>query len=184
MTKTSIKYNNTVIYKIVCKNLNIKNVYVGHTTDLTKRKHAHKSTCNDANKKGHNFKVYKFIRENGGFNNWCIIEIEKFNCCDGHEARARERYWFEQLNADLNDEVPNQTVQEYRIANKEKLNKRDKIYRDNNIDKMQEKHKRYYDRNKEKLLEKYECICGSCICSITKTRHEKSKKHLTFINII
>jgi hypothetical protein len=31
-----------------------------------------------------------------------MIEIEKYNCNDGNEARARERYWFEELQAKLN----------------------------------------------------------------------------------
>ena len=38
----NIKYNNTLIYKIVCNDLNIKDVYVGHTTDFRRRKNCHK----------------------------------------------------------------------------------------------------------------------------------------------
>ena len=80
MPKKPIDYNNTIIYKIVCNNLDIKDVYVGHTTDFTKRKHQHKHICNNVNSKSHNFKVYNSIRENGGWDNWSMIEIEKFEC--------------------------------------------------------------------------------------------------------
>ena len=33
-----------------------------------------------------------------------MIEIEKFPCKDGNEARARERYWYEELKATLTDQ--------------------------------------------------------------------------------
>ena len=45
MPKTNIIYNNTIIYKIVCNDLNIKDLYVGHTTDFTKRKYKHRLNC-------------------------------------------------------------------------------------------------------------------------------------------
>ena len=38
------------------------------------------------------------IRKNGGWENWCMIEIEKYPCNDKNEAKARERYWLETLN--------------------------------------------------------------------------------------
>ena len=34
MPKTIINYKNTILYKIVCKDLSIHDLYVGHTTDL------------------------------------------------------------------------------------------------------------------------------------------------------
>ena len=36
MPKDSIDYSNTIIYKIYCKNPEIKDIYVGHTTILRK----------------------------------------------------------------------------------------------------------------------------------------------------
>jgi len=38
MPKKEIDYSNTIIYKIVCRDLNIKECYVGHTTNFTKQK--------------------------------------------------------------------------------------------------------------------------------------------------
>ena len=35
-----------------------------------------------------------------------MIEIEKYQCNDGNEARTRERQWYEQLNASLNSFQP------------------------------------------------------------------------------
>ena len=34
MPRKEIDYSKTVIYKIVCNDLNVKDVYVGHTTDF------------------------------------------------------------------------------------------------------------------------------------------------------
>jgi hypothetical protein len=35
-----------------------------------------------------------------------MIEVEKFPCKDANEAKSRERYWYEELNAKLNDRSP------------------------------------------------------------------------------
>ena len=39
-----IDYSKTIIYKIVCNDLNICVVYVGSTTDFIRRKNEHKPT--------------------------------------------------------------------------------------------------------------------------------------------
>ena len=49
MPRKPIDYRHTHFYKIVCKDLNIKDCYVGHTTDFTKRKYQHKTACNHVN---------------------------------------------------------------------------------------------------------------------------------------
>ncbi|MDB4352876.1 GIY-YIG nuclease family protein, partial [Porticoccaceae bacterium] len=114
-----IDYSKTVIYKIVCNDLNITEVYVGHTTDFVVRKYGHKSSCHNVNRKHYNLKVYKMIRDNGGWDNWTMIEVEKFPCSDGNEAAARERYYFELLNSTLNSNVPGRSVKEWFEQNKE-----------------------------------------------------------------
>ena len=45
MPRKEINYQKTIIYKIVSKDLNFTDVYVGHTTNFTKRKENHKSDC-------------------------------------------------------------------------------------------------------------------------------------------
>ena len=42
MPRIKIDYSNTMFYKIVCKDLDIKDFYVGHTTDFKTRKNCHK----------------------------------------------------------------------------------------------------------------------------------------------
>ena len=104
MPRKDIDYSKCVIYKIVCNDLNINELYIGSTTEFIKRKYTHKYNTNNDNTK--DFKVYEFIRNNGGWDNWSMIEIEKYPCRDGQEARARERYWREQTNSTLNFRVP------------------------------------------------------------------------------
>ena len=45
MPKENINYQNTIIYKIVSNDLNVKDFYIGHTTDYRCRKNSHKSRC-------------------------------------------------------------------------------------------------------------------------------------------
>ena len=106
MPRLNINYSQTIIYKIVCSDLDIENCYVGSTTHFSKRKNKHKSVCCSPDNRDHNLKLYKFIRDNGGWENWKMIEIEKYPCSDGNESRAREHYWFELLKADLNSQSP------------------------------------------------------------------------------
>ena len=51
MPSKPIDYGNTHFYKIVCKDVSIKECYVGHTTDFTKRKSQHKHLCYGENDK-------------------------------------------------------------------------------------------------------------------------------------
>jgi hypothetical protein len=73
-------YSNNIIYKISCKDSLITDIYVGHSTNLSLRKNGHKSSCTNINNKDYNLHVYKFIRNNGGWENWEINELEKFPC--------------------------------------------------------------------------------------------------------
>ena len=176
MPKVEIDYSKTIIYKICCKDINISDIYVGHTTDFIRRKAVHKSDCNNPNSKNYNHYVYQFIRDNRGWENWDMVEIEKYNCNDRLEACKRERYWIEELKSILNKNIPSRTKKEfdieYYIANK-----KDKLEKANN----------YYSDNKEKIkAQKAERIqCLICNCEIRrgdKAQHQKSQKHQDNLN--
>ncbi len=87
MPKETIDYSNTIIYKIYCKDVLIRHVYIGHTTNFTKRKYQHKIACNNGKKTN----IYDIIRENGGWNNWEMIQIAKYNCRNITEAKLKEQ---------------------------------------------------------------------------------------------
>ena len=65
-------YSKTIIYKLI--NYDYPElVYVGSTTNFTKRKQQHKSRCLNSNEKNYNLKVYVSIREYGVWENWNMI---------------------------------------------------------------------------------------------------------------
>jgi hypothetical protein len=157
MPKTKIDYSKLVIYKIVCNDMNVHDIYVGSTTDFTKRKTAHKHNCKSNVK---NYKLYNIINTNHGWDNWSMIEIEKFPCNDGNEARGRERFWYEQLNASLNSQKPLKTKsdiqtynQTYYLNNKNKISDATKQYAEDNKEKVKEYRKKYREEHKEKQKE-------------------------------
>jgi hypothetical protein len=98
MPRGNLNYSNTIIYKIYCKNKEIKDIFIGHTTNFSKRKYRHKKNVDNNNNT-----LYNIIRENGGWNNWNMIEIAKLNCRDNIEAKIKEKEYFEVLkNNNLN----------------------------------------------------------------------------------
>ena len=156
MPKKPIDFSKTRMYKIVCKDLKVKDTYVGHTTGFSDRTKNHKSDCNNPNSHNYHLKVYKTIRDNGGWENWDMIEIEKYPCKDSQEAAARERYWYEFLNANLNNNVPNRTDNESK--------------------------KNYRDNNKNSINAPCECDCGGKYSHKHKSTHLKTTKHRNYIN--
>jgi hypothetical protein len=172
-----IDYSKTIIYKIVCKDLEVTEVYVGHTTNFKTRKSTHKCHCNNENDKCYNIKVYKYIRDNGGWNNFNMIEIEKYiDCKDSNEALARERYWYEQLNAKLNSQYPKRTQYEYYEENKEEIKEQHKIYTKENKDEIKLKRKIYYEDNKDKILEQKKQYIKNNKKQIKKYREEHKEE--------
>ena len=89
MPINEIKYETTIIYKITCRDLTLKDFFVGHTTNFTKTKFQHKNLS-----KTNTTKIYKIIRDSGGWDNWDMLEIEKYPCHDKNEATAREQYYY------------------------------------------------------------------------------------------
>jgi len=150
MPKVPIDYSNTIIYKIVCKDVDIKECYVGQTTNFSQRKIQHKSDCN----KNHDIYVYNFIREHNGWDNWDMIEVEKYNALDKLDAHKRERYWIETLEAKLNKVIPTRTDSEWYQANKEQLRIKSKEFREQHKEKLKIKSKEYREKNNEQVKER------------------------------
>jgi len=106
MPKTEIDYSNTIFYKISCKYEDNNELYVGHTTNFVQRKSAHKNSCNNPKSSNYPVKLYKTIRECGGWNNWNMEIIAFRNCADSREARKTEQEYYEKLGATLNSIQP------------------------------------------------------------------------------
>ena len=194
MPKKTIDYSKTIIYKLVHnKDYDNANIYIGSTTDFVKRKCNHKIECNNEKSKAYNLKKYQYIRDNGGWDCFYMIEVEKYNCNDGNEARAREEYWRSHFNAQLNTirayttaeqrkehqkEYDIEQKKEYYEQNKGKIIEYQKERYENNKSKILEQTKERYEQNKGKILGKITCECGCIITHGGLTRHRKSQKHL------
>ena len=174
MPRQSIDYNNTHFYKICCKDLNITDIYIGHTTDFRRRKNRHKSCCLTVDNPAYNFPVYQFIRENGGWDNFDMILLETKSCSDSLEAKKIEREFVEQLHATLNRWIPGRTREErYEIHKTEIL----------------ENKKEYYQANKDTINDKrnikIQCeICGATHSLRNKSTHLKTKSHLKAVESV
>ena len=152
MPRLPIDYSKTIMYKLVCNDLSITECYVGHTTDMTKRKSQHKKCCNNEKADSHNEKKYTFIRENGGWENWSMVMIEEYPCDNRIEAEKRERFWFEDLNSQLNTNRPYATIEE---RNEYLKQYQKEYYQQNKINYKydNEKKKQFYQANKDKINE-------------------------------
>ena len=138
-----------VIYKIICNDENIKDCYVGSTSNFKVRKWDHKTNCNSTNIKSH-YKVYQTIRENGGWDNWSMILIAEYKQISLVESKIKEEEYRVNLNAQLNSRSAYRTGQE----SKQELYKvQIKNYYEIHKEEMKEKCKNYYQENKEKRNE-------------------------------
>jgi hypothetical protein len=116
-------YVNTVIYKIICNDENIKDCYVGHTTNLKQRIIEHKYACCKETSKSYNFRLYVVIRENGGWDNWSVQKIEDYPCQTKQEATLREQYHYFIIGATLNTISPVFDAEKLKKWQEEKSNK-------------------------------------------------------------
>lgn len=177
MPKKNIDYNKTMIYKFVCRDTNVNDLYVGNTTDWRTRKSTHKSACCNEKSKDHNLKIYKTIRGNGGWDNWDMVLVEKHPCEDGIEARKREEYWRKHLMAMMNSSRAYRSVEDlkddrkiYREKYKDTITKYINGWRKNN----QEKIKEYYITHKEELGKRISCpLCKLEMNRSSLLRHAK-----------
>ena len=91
-------------YKITCLDRSIHLCYIGTTTNFEKRRKTHKQKCSCNNKDGkeYNYKIYKTIRENGGWNNFQMIQIGNTKLLTLKEAQQIEKKYIHKLEGNMN----------------------------------------------------------------------------------
>ena len=146
-------YSNTIIYKIICKDDNIKDIYIGHTTNFINRHSSHKQHTIESHYRDYNMPLYQFIRENGGWNNFTMDIIETFSCKNKFDATIKEAFYIRTLKASLNKIIPHRTRNEYYVDNKSKLIEKSTKWYNENKDYRLEYAKDYSKNNKEKIAE-------------------------------
>ena len=160
-------YKNGKIYKITSDSTD--NIYIG-------------STCQPLYKRiGEHRRNYKKF-QNGKFNKITSFElielgdaiitlIEDCPCERKEQLHARERYHIE-LNKDIcvNKVIPTRTHKEWTIDNKDKILLQKKEYRETNRQVINEK-------QRQKII----CQCGGRYALTNKLRHNRTKKHLAYM---
>jgi hypothetical protein len=207
-TKKWARSRTGYIYKLQCKAQNGKPlglgcveaswdkfIYIGSTVDKKRRRNGHKRVCTCPGERNHNNLVYKLIRENGGFDNWEMIVIEKKRCESFEELRKLEQAWIDKVGPILNqgkawvsEEAALKTkhagqkrcyqnrkehykgkAADYYKNNKEKVLKRMKEKKKDPVYMAAQKKK------KEKYKEKIECdVCGRKVSRGNISTHKKT----------
>jgi len=124
------------IYIIRHKHSN--NSYIGSTTDFDKRKSYHKCSVVNENNNNYTHPVYRFIRENGGWDNFDMVKI----CdCEEDERLKMEQYHMDFVKPTLNCKralgfdferrkiYKKKNDREYLLKNREKITKQRREYR-------------------------------------------------------
>lgn len=197
-------YKNSVIYRIYCKNPDIKDCYIGSSKCIQDRMYGHKSVCYNKTISEYNEKKYEFIRNNGGWDNFDYEILEYYPCNNFEELRQKEQEYIEKLSPSLNDARSYRT-QEFKKERK-KINQKNwrqsdqgkekiKIWektdngkesRLNSSRKYTEKLMNNPEKHKKKLKNKSEwgkkpqyCeICNRTVTNDGWSHHKKTKLHL------
>ena len=162
-TKKWARSRTCYIYKFQCKAQNGKPlgvgcveaswdkfIYIGSTVDKKRRLNRHKRVCTCPGERAHNNLVYKLIRENGGFDNWEMIVIEKKRCESSEELRKLEQMWIDKVGPILNQGKAWVSEEE---ALKTKHAGQKRCY-ENRKEHYKGKAADYYKNNKKKVLKR------------------------------
>jgi GIY-YIG catalytic domain len=177
------------IYKISSPHTD--KVYIGSTKETLKRRlQQHNSSyIRYLNKKTTNYvSSFEILKEGDVL----ILEIERLENITIDELRLRETYLIRNTADTVNKVNPRITKHErseyktqYSIENKEHIAEYQKQYQVNHTEEKKKISKKYYDKNKVKTSEqdkiKTNCVCGSIFRECSIARHNKSKKHLSYI---
>jgi len=158
------------IYCIVHKLDNeMENIYIGSTNNLHLRKLCHKNKY--INETKYNRKVYQYIRDNGGMENFKFIILEE---CEVEKLKRLEQSYMDVYKPTLNMCYANGwDIERYREYAKE--------YQQKNKEHIKEIAKEWRQKNKEYLKERIYCECGGKFTRKNKIHHEKTKKHQRYL---
>ena len=183
------------VYKIVCRDKEITEFYIGSSMNFHKRKIQHKNSSNNLNSRNYCLPLYMFINVNGGFENWEIVVIKEYKFITKKELNINEQYYKDLLKPHLNDRhakgwdierhkkinnIHNKNkdncpfcCKEYYSNNKRTIKLSNKLYKLNNSDKVKENNKIY--RSKYNKIKDNCPQCGEEMLKSSITRHIKRK---------
>jgi hypothetical protein len=149
---------NVTIYQLVCKDENIKGVFVEHTSmKVQNAMKIHKLVCHNRDHKSYDNPLYKQIRGNGGWDNWYHLALEICPSIDKEQALAKKREWIQKASNAMNERRPITSYEQDTInhsKNKDDNRERSVIYRKDNTDLISEKRKLSYAVDRGTLKER------------------------------
>lgn len=173
--------------KIYCiRSPNTNKVYIGSTIQpLSKRMGCHRGQYKMyLDNRHHLCSSFKILEAGDEY----IELIENHPCKNKEELCRREGEIQRETENCVNRCIAGRTEEEikefyknYYEKNKEKILKNRKEYYTTNNEKLLENQKEYREKNKDKINEQYTCDCGSILYKRGKARHEKTKKHLKWV---
>jgi len=195
------KYQRSKIYTI--RHPDSEKYYIGSTCEkyLSNRFGGHKKSYKRyLNGKGHDLSSFRLFEL--GIDQCYVELLELFPCNSKLELIKREGELIRLHKNDVvnkvvagrtkkeyrqdNKEVICEKAKEYHRANKEQILEKGKEYREANKEKIIERKKKYHQANKEVISEKrkvkFTCECGTESTKNHKLRHERSIKHIEYIN--
>jgi hypothetical protein len=95
MPKVKINYAEMIFYKICCLSPNITKVFIGHTTNVNQRKHILKKQTQS---EIYYSDMIDFIKNSGGWENWILQILEKYECKTHIDIVLREIHHSDMLN--------------------------------------------------------------------------------------
>ena len=170
-------YNKGKIYAIVPKGVKLEdangNVYIGSTTDMTRRKSKHVCQFKLGISTSSSRNLFKQI----GVDNCEFIILEHYPCNSRLELTIREQMY---INA-------NPCVNEIRAfidVETKKIQKKTlcKLYNEKHKSEKKAYDKLYAENNKHRRNESIKCECGCYIRRGDISRHKKRNKHINLMN--
>ena len=142
------------IYKIRhIEDINDENIYIGRSLRFGNRKSQHKQFSRKGSKS--HLKLYKYIEDNGGIENFVFEIIQELNDNNKHLIADIEREYIDIYKPSLNSNNNKCIVDCSDIKN--------------------------YMKEYAKI--KFKCLCGKEISRANKSKHLKSKYHLNALKI-
>ena len=152
------------IYKIYCLDDAIKECYIGSCWYIKNRMSCHKYNCSTINRAEYNYKLYTFIRDNGGWCNW-DYEYYMVNVIDKTDLQMQEQ---ERIDIEVNP------ILNGRRAYTNKLDYNKQYLKQYRIDNR--------ENTKKFNCKKNNCPCGGKYTTINKAKHFRTLQHQNYIN--
>jgi hypothetical protein len=176
------RYHKGKIYSI--RSYQTDKIYIGSTcVPLSKRLSKHRGYLKDMTKNISSLEITKY-------NDNYIELLEQYPCKTKEELLQREGEWIRANKDDcVNVVIPKRTMQEYKVDNKETIDKKSKDYYEQHKEELQKRGreygKEYYLKNREERLQKQKfrvaCECGKSYTQRDWSHHRKTKHHLSFL---